>query len=532
VSAGASNRRRLTALLAVTTVGIVLAPAWPAAAADDDVAPPLEDSPTAELPPTEARWLDPNAPAAASVAEPGAGDPVSGRTPAAARDEVAVILATIRQVESGHAYTLGPNERGASGAYQYLASTWDRHGGFAEAYLAPPEVQDERARRDVEGILAVTHGNVAMVPVIWYDPPAAGDPALMDRVPEGRDALTVRVYQRRWIETFERLRATMLPPAAVAEVGEWPTSGDAELPVSAAAITLAERSARPTLPAHGEGAMRSIAFPVLGPVTYADGWGDCRDGCARHHEGTDIIGVRMQPLLAAVDGTVTRVRHENVGKSGAVITITDADGWRYNYFHVNNDTPGSDDGAATPDWQFSPGLVVGDRVTAGQIIGYMGDSGNAEGSVPHLHFEIRDPSGAARPSYWSLRAAEARQACTIGLGPWSQPHPPADDVVDDATLVATVVPLFGGGTWQIDTLGRVTATGDAALVRPSRQLSCAAGPSVPFGTDAAGWRTDPDASVLTDTWRAPSEPGPPRPIAAAAFRDPSTGEVILVGPAA
>jgi murein DD-endopeptidase MepM/ murein hydrolase activator NlpD len=441
-----------------------------------------------------------------------------------------VILATIRQVESGHAYAIGPDAAGASGAYQYLPSTWDGYGGYAEAYLAPPEVQDERARRDVEGILAARHGNVAMVPVIWYHPPAADDPVAMDRVPEGRSALTVREYQRRWIATFQRLRATMLPPAPVADVDELPTPGDATLAVSADTVTLAARSARPTVPAHGDGAMRAIAFPVLGPVSYADGWGDCRDGCARHHEGTDILGVRMQPLLAAVDGTVTRVRHENVGKSGAAVTITDADGWRYNYFHVNNDTPGGDDGAATPDWQFTPGLGVGDRVTAGQIVGYMGDSGNSEGSVPHLHFEIRDPTGAARPSYWSLRAAEARQACTIGLGPWSQPHPPADDADDDATLVATVTPLFGSGTWQVDTRGRVTATGDAALIRPSRGLSCAAGPRVPFGTEAAGWLTAPDSSVLGGTWRAPREPGPPRPIAAAAFRDPSTSEVILVGP--
>ena len=64
-----------------------------------------------------------------------------------------------------------------------------------------------------------------------------------------------------------------------------------------------------------------------------------------------MIGVRMQPLLAAVDGTITRIRYENVGTAGSVITVTGADGWYYNYFHVNNDTPGTDDGAAGPEWQ-------------------------------------------------------------------------------------------------------------------------------------------------------------------------------------
>ena len=86
--------------------------------------------------------------------------------------------------------------------------------------------------------------------------------------------------------------------------------------------------------------VRPIAFPTLGAVRYGNDWGNCRDGCARRHQGTDLIGVRMQPLLAAVDGTVTRIRYENVGTAGGAISITGADGWYYNYFHVNNDTPG------------------------------------------------------------------------------------------------------------------------------------------------------------------------------------------------
>ena len=106
----------------------------------------------------------------------------------------------------------------------------------------------------------------------------------------------------------------------------------------------------------------TISFPVLGAVQYSNDWGDCRDGCSRRHEGTDMIGVRMQPLLAAVDGTITRIRYENEGTAGTVITVTGADGWYYNYFHVNNDTPGTDDGAAGPEWQVSPKLTVGSQV--------------------------------------------------------------------------------------------------------------------------------------------------------------------------
>ena len=148
-----------------------------------------------------------------------------------------------------------------------------------------------------------------------------------------------------------------------------------------------------------------------------------------------------------------------------------------------------DDGAADDGFRLAPGLKLGDEVTAGQIIGYMGDSGNAENSVAHLHFEIRDPWGRAVPSFWSLRAAEARQACTIGIGPWSTPTlRPQPDAVTDTDLITqlggntpdtfdsaaaerertvwhtVVTPLYGEGQWVIDSDGRVIATGDAARI--------------------------------------------------------------------
>ena len=207
--------------------------------------------------------------------------------------------------------------------------------------------------------------------------------------------------------------------------------------------------------------VRPIAFPVLGTVHYGNDWGNCRDGCARRHQGTDMIGVRMQPLLAAVDGTVTRIRYENVGTAGSVISITGADGWYYNYFHVNNDTPGTDDGLAGHEWQISPQLTVGSTVRAGQVIGYMGDSGNAEGSVPHLHFEIRQPDRTPVNPYHSLVAAQAPETCL-----------PIEDVAltDPAELspaAVSVIPIDGRGRWLIDPDGRLFAEGPAAHVDPT-----------------------------------------------------------------
>jgi hypothetical protein len=217
-----------------------------------------------------------------------------------------------------------------------------------------------------------------------------------------------------------------------------------------------------------DGPLRTIAFPVLGAVQYSNDWGACRDGCARRHEGNDLIGVRMQPLLAAVDGTMTRIRYENQGTSGSIVTVTGADGWYYNYFHVNNDTPGTDDGAAGPEWQVPPHLTVGSRVRAGQVIAYMGDSGNAEGSVPHLHFEIRRPDRTPVNPYHSLVAAQRRETCA-----------PADAVrnlsanaAELSPAAVAIIPLDGGGRWLIDRDGRLFAEGPAAHIQQTAGINC------------------------------------------------------------
>ena len=57
------------------------------------------------------------------------------------------------------------------------------------------------------------------------------------------------------------------------------------------------------------------------------------------------MGAKLMPLVAAADGTVTFLRTDASGTSGNMVEITDDDGWSYWYMHVNNDTPGTDDGA-------------------------------------------------------------------------------------------------------------------------------------------------------------------------------------------
>ncbi len=236
-----------------------------------------------------------------------------------------------------------------------------------------------------------------------------------------------------------------------------------------------------------DGVVRPIAFPVLGPVRYANGWGNCRDGCARRHVGTDLMGVAMQPLLAAVDGTITRIRYENVSTAGAIITITGADGWYYNYFHVNDDSPGTHDGAAGPEWQVSPQLTVGSPVRAGQVIGYMGDSGNAQGA-PHLHFEIRQPDRTPVNPYPSLAAAEQSPMCG-DTATWLDPT-----AVSPAAVA--IIPFDDGGRWLIDGDGQLFAEGSAASVHASQVIDCTPIEPIAGAVDVPAFAPDSPAEAV------------------------------------
>lgn len=154
--------------------------------------------------------------------------------------------------------------------------------------------------------------------------------------------------------------------------------------------------------------VRKIIFPVNGENHFSDSFGDPRsDG--REHLGTDIIADKHTPLLSAVDGRVTFMPTYEPSW-GYAIYINDEEDYSYRYLHINNDTPGTDDNQGGLKYAFAPGLSRGSEVKAGQLIGWVGDSGNAESVGAHLHFEIWTPdigSSGREPinSYPSLIAA-------------------------------------------------------------------------------------------------------------------------------
>lgn len=158
-----------------------------------------------------------------------------------------------------------------------------------------------------------------------------------------------------------------------------------------------------------------ITFPVVGPVNFVDTWGACRGvGCHRGHKGVDIFAHKLAPLVAAADGVISGDRRSAMGISGNTLVLTTDDGWRYLYIHLNNDSPGTDDGSNPQAWIVPNRARVGDRVKAGDVIGYVGDSGNAERTPSHVHFEVHRPGeGAINPTPAVRSAQEAGRVIPV-----------------------------------------------------------------------------------------------------------------------
>ena len=153
-----------------------------------------------------------------------------------------------------------------------------------------------------------------------------------------------------------------------------------------------------------DGPIIDIAFPVDGETSYQNDFLDGRSG-GRSHGATDLMADKMTPILAAVDGEIT-FAPEQEPSYGWILYLDGDDGYRYVYIHINNDTPGTDDGMGGIDNAYAEGIRRGVRVERGQHIAYVGDSGNAESTGSHLHFEIWDGDTRINP-YESLLAAES-----------------------------------------------------------------------------------------------------------------------------
>ena len=124
-----------------------------------------------------------------------------------------------------------------------------------------------------------------------------------------------------------------------------------------------------------------LAMPLenVSKRAIADTWQAPR-GTDRHHEGQDIFAARGTPILSATRGMIYNIGENNLG--GQTVSVIGSGGRVYYYAHLDS---------------YARGIAVGDRVTTRTVLGYVGTTGNAQGTPPHLHFGVYTPTGAINP---------------------------------------------------------------------------------------------------------------------------------------
>src|SRR3954452_4675911 len=163
-------------------------------------------------------------------------------------------------------------------------------------------------------------------------------------------------------------------------------------------------SAAAATPTPKKAGVPTLLFPVAGPVDYTDDFGQPRG--ALTHQGNDLLGVKKTPVVAVESGTIKY--WTTSANAGCMLYLYGGSGTMYEYIHLNNDVTMKNDnrGKCVAGTAYAKGLKDGAKVTAGQQIGYVGDSGDANGIASHLHFEVHPNGAAATDPYPYLQTAQ------------------------------------------------------------------------------------------------------------------------------
>ena len=178
---------------------------------------------------------------------------------------------------------------------------------------------------------------------------------------------------------------------------------------------------------------RGYVFPVYGPASFSDDFGAARAATGWHH-GIDVFAGLGAPVLAVADGMVFSVGWNPVG--GWRLWLRDEQGNEYYYAHLSAYSPLAENGA---------------RVASGDVLGFVGDTGDAEGTPPHLHFEVHPAAllglgydGVVNAHPYLLAWRERRDE-SFGSALAAGPAPLPGAILVQADDISTVSGLEPGG---------------------------------------------------------------------------------------
>jgi murein DD-endopeptidase MepM/ murein hydrolase activator NlpD len=335
------------------------------------------------------------------------------------------VLGAINKIESGYGQNMGPSSAGAAGWMQFMPSTWLRWGMDADGNgLADPWDPEDAvfsaarylaaagAHESIErAIFAYNHAQwyvadvLAIAGTLGGAPFAAGptgftvDPAAdiekklakarrkVTRLSDALDLALGRVDGRRWQRV--RLERQLADPtlsdaqfakldARLAGIDHVERASHAAVERLQARFTRAVQALKKVKSdqeavASGTGlAGGGYVFPVAGEASFSDDFRVART--TTWHHGTDVFAARGTPVVAVAAGTLANVGWNDVG--GNRLWLRDAAGNQFYYAHLA---------------EFSPLARNGARVSAGEVLGFVGTTGDADGTSPHLHFEIHPP---------------------------------------------------------------------------------------------------------------------------------------------
>jgi hypothetical protein len=226
----------------------------------------------------------------------------------------------------------------------------------------------------------------------------------------------------------------------------------------------------PTLASGGSIAVPRIVFPLVAKTLWWDSYGDLRPN--GRHTGIDIEAPWRAHVVAVEPG---RVKYWESGLGGCMLYLYGRSGTMYMYIHLNNDmTPKNDNRGRCHETAYA--VPDGANVSAGEQIGWNGDSGDANGN-PHLHFEVHPNGGADVNPYRYLKQAHrplfsAKQGSPFSLGLRGKL---VGSGVDRVEIQVERVRHYPGGRWlDIDARSVEIALPPDALVAPSLALPAAA----------------------------------------------------------